>query len=553
MHAPPRTVRPRILRAAAVSAALALSACSAGPAGPAAAPPGEVKLTVMTPAATSEVGTVTWNLPTGEPTTLDPAKAGDYSPSTVQVNLCDSLLRLNADYSAGPGLATAWRSPDPKTLVLDLRKDVTFWNGNPMTAADVVASLTRQRDPAVQSVNAPVLDSVRDITATGPHQVTVRFHRPDRLFTKFLVSGFGAISEAAYMKQAGSAYGTARGGLMCTGPFKLSSWKPGQSITAVRNDRYWDAALRPKAAALTFTFITDANTLTSALLSGQVDGSYELPSTAAKALAGSGAGTVYHGPSTQTVFIGATGPDSPLADRRIVDALSLVLDRQAIVRSVYDGAAEPLKTVIPPLVWQHGEASQVYADAYRALPDVQKPDLAKARQLVEQANPGRRTINVAMGAGDQQSLQILTLLQAGAKQIGLDVSIKQLQPTQMSGLFYDPSLRQGLDATMVLGYVQVPDPVSYVPLLTTPGSMFNWTGYRNPKVSELLAQAQGASDAADSAARFAAAQAIYTRDLALLTVAGPYERVFVNKRITGVPASFAYISMPWAAHLGGTS
>ncbi|WP_329331247.1 ABC transporter substrate-binding protein [Streptomyces sp. NBC_00663] len=546
MHAPRTT-------ALTFTALLALAACSSGMGtGGKAASPGALKLTSTTPAASGTLDEVTWNLPFGEPTTLDPAKVGDYSPNTVEANLCDPLLRIRPDYSLAPGLATSWSNPDDKTLVLDLRTDVSFWNGHAMTAKDVVASLSRQREAATQSVNTQVLANVSTITATGDHQVTVRFKTPDELFLKYLANGFGAVSEAAYLKKAGTSYGTAKGGLMCTGPFKLSSWKAGDSLTTVRNTAYWDASLRPKVKKLTFLFVTDNSTLTSALLSGQIDGSYEIPSTAAKALSSSDTGTLYYGPSAQTVFVYPTGPKSPLADHRIAQALSLVLDRDALVKNVYDGAAQKLKTFIPSLVWQKSEAADVYAKGYDALPAVPDVDVAKAKTLVDEAAPKQRTISIAMGAGDQQSLQTLTFLQAAAKKIGLKIAIKQLQPTQMSGLFYDPSLRKGLDATMALGYIEIPDPLSYAQMFTSPASPLNWTKYDNPEVTALLARSQASLDPRASAELFTQAQALYAADLPMVPISAPYERMFMNKRISGAPASFAYINMPWAAMLGGT-
>ncbi|MDT7845588.1 ABC transporter substrate-binding protein [Streptomyces justiciae] len=546
MHAPRTT-------ALTFTALLTLAACSPGTGtGGKAASPGALKLTSTTPAASGTLDEVTWNLPFGEPTTLDPAKVGDYSPNTVEANLCDPLLRIRPDYSLAPGLATSWSNPDDKTLVLNLRTDVSFWNGHAMTAEDVVASLARQRETATQSVNTQALANVSTITATGDHQVTVRFKTPDELFLKYLANGFGAVSEAAYLKKAGTSYGTAKGGLMCTGPFKLSSWRSGDSLTTVRNTAYWDTSLRPKVKKLTFLFVTDNSTLTSALLSGQIDGSYEIPSTVAKALSSSDIGTLYYGPSAQTVFVYPTGPKSPLADHRIAQALSLVLDRDALVKNVYDGAAQKLKTFIPSLVWQKSEAADVYAKGYDALPAVPDVDVAKAKRLVDEAAPKQRTISIAMGAGDQQSLQTLTFLQAAAKKIGLKIAVKQLQPTQMSGLFYDPSLRKGLDATMALGYIEIPDPLSYAQMFTSPLSPLNWIKYDNPEVTALLTRSQASLDPQASAELFTQAQALYTADLPMVPISAPYERMFMNKRISGAPASFAYINMPWAAMLGGT-
>ncbi|MFJ5231336.1 ABC transporter substrate-binding protein [Kitasatospora sp. NPDC088391] len=554
MHRAPRTAATtrRAAGAVTLAAALALTTACTSQGGGNAGVSSTLALTEFTPAATGELDHVTWNLPTGEPLGLDPAKAGDYSPSTVVSNLCEPLLRLKADYTYGPGLATRWTWSDPTTLVLDLREDVTFWDGNPMTSADVVASLRRQQDPATRSVNADALRNVTAIAADGAHRVTVRFKQPDQLFVKALTNGFGAVGEASYLAGAGAGYGTAAGGLMCTGPFTLGEWKAGESITVRRNDAYWDKQLTPKVKELTFRFITDGSTLTGALLSGEVDGSYEINTATARALAGSKAGTLYRGPSAQTVFLTPTGPDSPLADHRMVEALQLLLDRDALIRNVYDGAAQKLKTFVPALVRAHDPAAEVYARGYDALPEPPAVDLDKARDTLAGAFNGRLSLTVATAAGDQQSLQTLTFLQAAAKKIGLDVQIEQLQPTQLSGLFYDPTLRQGLDAVIVLGYVELPDPASYVQQMTDPGSLFNWVKYRNDTVTGKLAEARASTDPVRAAEAFNQAQAAFVQDLPVVPLVAPDERMFLNKRLSGAPAGFAYINMPWAAYLGGT-
>ncbi|WP_051732306.1 ABC transporter substrate-binding protein [Kitasatospora phosalacinea] len=553
MHAPRRPAATRRPAAPAVAAAaaalLVLSACGSS-AAPGSGKPAE--LTEFTPAATGQLDRVTWNLPTGEPLSLDPARVGDYSPSTVVSNLCDPLLRLHADYTYGPGLATAWTWTDPTTLVLDLREDVKFWDGNPMTSADAVASLERQQDPATRSANADALRNVTAIEADGPHRVTVRFKQPDQLFVKALTNGFGAVSEASYLAKAGADYGTPGGGLMCTGPYRLGEWRAGESIGITRAGTYWDTALQPKVKELTFRFITDGSTLTGALLSGEVDGSYEINTATARALAHSSAGTLYRGASAQTVFLTPTGPDSPLADPRTIRALQLVLDRDALIRNVYDGAARKLKTFVPALVWQHDPAAATYTAGYDALPPAPAVDLDRAREILAGAPGGRTDITVAVAAGDQQSLQTLTFLQDAARKIGLNVRIKQLQPAELSGLFYDPALRRGLDAVIVLGYVELPDPSSYVQQMTDPGSPFNWAGYRDDTVTAALGEARAATDPARAADAFNRAQAAFVEDLPIVPIAAPDERMFLNRRISGAPATFAYVNMPWAAYLGGT-
>ncbi|WP_455362091.1 ABC transporter substrate-binding protein [Streptomyces sp. SYSU K21746] len=509
-------------------------------------------LTTTTAPGTSDVDRVTWALPYGEPTTLDPAKIGDYSPQTVEANLCDTLTRMNADFSLSPGVARKVTWTDDRTLVLDLRSDVKFWDGSPMTPQDVIYSLERQRDPKTQGLYGNFLSAVTSIKATGPHQVTLRTKTYDQTLPKALSTSFGAVSQKAYTEKAGPAYGTAKVGLMCTGPFKLGSWKSGSSITLERNNAYWDTKLKPKAAQVTFKFITNSNTLTSALLSGEVDGTYELSPSSATALAKADNGAIHLGPSTQNVLLIPAHAESPAADRRLLDALSHAIDRDALIKNVFGGDATTLKSLVPPLTWSGDKAAAQYDAAYKKLPAVPKPDLERAKKLAEQAGPATRPLVAAIPAGDQRGLQALTFIQAAAKKIGVGIEIKQLQPTEMSSLFYDPSVRKGLDLVLTFGYVTMPDPASYVAESVTPRGIFNWTNYNNPDVTRLLDQARTSSDPAASAKAYAEAQALFTPTTPAVFLATTHERMYMNKRISGAPTSFAYMGMPWAAYLGGT-
>ncbi|MGW0535120.1 ABC transporter substrate-binding protein [Streptomyces sp. NPDC003032] len=531
---------------------LTTAACTSASGG-ADGPPRNTRLTTTTPPGPAAVDRVTWALPYGEPTTLDPAKVGDYSPQTVGANLCDTLTRMNADFSLSPGLARKTTWSDSRTLVLDLRSDVRFWDGSRMTPKDVVHSLERQRDPKTQALYGNYLSAVTSIKATGAHQVTLRTKTYDQTLPKALATSFGAVNKKAYAEKAGPAYGTAKGGLMCTGPFELGSWKSGAGITLKRNDAYWDTKLKPKAENIDFKFITNSNTLTSALLSGEVDGTYELPPSSATALAKADNGATHLGPSTQNVLLIPANAKSPAADRRLLDALSYAIDRDALIKNVFGGDATTLKTLVPPLTWRGDPEAARFDAAYKALPAVPKPDLERAKKLVKRAGAPARPLVAAIPAGDQRGLQALTFIQAAAKKIGVDIRIKQLQPTEMSSLFYDPSVREDLDLVLTFGYVGMPDPASYVAEMVTPRGIFNWTDYRNADVSRLLDRARTSFDPAKSAKAYAEAQALFTPTVPVVHLATTHERMFMNERISGAPTSFAYMSMPWAAHLGGTA
>jgi peptide/nickel transport system substrate-binding protein len=547
--------RPRsstALMTAALLAGVAVTAgCGSGSSGGGDARAQPPKLTKLTPAAKGSVDHVAWAIPDGEPTTIDPVKTGDLPSSTVVANMCDNLLQLQPDFSVKPGLAEKVDRPDPRTVVLHIRPGVTFWDGAPLTADDVVYSMKRNSDPSQEPVNAAVYQRVASIAKTGPLEVTVRFKQPDAVFLDGITGVGGAIVQKAYAQKAGKAFGTAQGGVMCTGPFRFSKWTSGEGITLTANPRYWDAALRPKVKTLEFRFIADTSTLTSALLAGDVDGAYEAPVGSTSALSKSAQGTLYTGPSSASVSFGPTTAKGPAADPRVRRALDLTIDKAAFVKNVLRGAGQPLKTFTPPFVFAGDEAKATYQAGYDALPDNARPDLAEAKQLIAEARPDTsRPLVMATAAGNQLTLQVATIVQAAAKSLGLQMRIKQLQPTEFGQLFYNPAKRQGLDFVTTTGYFDVPSPLTYAPLFAIKGGLFNWSGYDDPTVTKELTAALGATDPQQTAQHFVKAQAIFGPADLQVSLANAYERLFLSKKLTGVPASFAYVSSPWAARLG---
>ena len=296
----------------------------------------EVALTSTLPAAKGDIDHFTWGLPYGEPPTVDPTLGADYSPSFVTANLCDNLVRQNPDFSLSPNLAS-WKQADPKTLVYTLRKGVHFWDGQEMTSDDVAYSLTRAMRP--ESYVGFLFGNVASIKPTGKYEVTVSFKQPDELFNKEMSTFSGAVLEKAFTEKAGKALGTPDGGIMCTGPFKLGSWKQGSSIELIRNDDYWNADGRAHAQKVTLRFLADSSALSQALSAGEIDGAYEVPAAVIPSLQKASTGKLYYGPSTQYVELSVARPDGPLANTDLRQAIMGVIDRPALAKVIYHGAA----------------------------------------------------------------------------------------------------------------------------------------------------------------------------------------------------------------------
>lgn len=540
-------------RAGAVAAALltaaGLAACSSAGSGTSGNTASPQRLQTTTMPAAGALGTLKWALPWGEPTSLDPAKVGDYSPQAVEGNLCEGLVSLDPEFKIHLNLAEKISRPNDTTVVFDLRPGVRFWNGDPLTTADVVYSLQRNTDPKLGSFWTSYYTSVKSIEATGPLQVTVHFTHPDALFELGMGVPAGAISQKKFVEAAGANYGSSAGGLMCTGPYKLDSWKPGESIAMSKNTHYWNSALDAKAGEVDFSFVTDTSTLTTALQSGEFDGAYEVPVATAAALNNASVGTVYSGPSTQMVELIPTEAKGPMSNVDVRTALDLVIDKKAIAQAVYGGSAQPLNSFIPPFMWG-ADATAVYQAGYDKLQDTSTANLSAGAALVKKAHLSGNSFTVAISAGDDAGLQTLTYIQAAAKKIGLNMTIKQFQPTQFSDMFYNKSARAAVDLMYALGYSEVANPLTYASYFATPGGLFNWTGYDDPTVTQLLQQATRSLEPSISSRLFVQAQAQFVPQRLAIPVVTPSERLFMKHGITGAPPSFAYIDMPWAALVG---
>ena len=507
------------------------------------------RLVATSPPAKGDLASLTWDLPAGEPTTLDYVKAGDYSPDMVISNLCDSLLRLNPDFSYSPNLATSWSyGPGHLSLTFTIRSGVTFWDGHPLTAQDVAYSLLRNMNPKNSPVNGGFFANVKSITATGPHTVVVRFSRPDELFIKEMSTIAGDVSEEQFTKAKGSAYGTAQGGVMCSGPFELVKWSPGQSITLKANPHYWNKVLEPRAKTVTIDFITDTSSLVSALKSGAVQGTFEAPVAELPALEADPSGTVYQGKS---LAIYELAPNSPGPDAKVRTALSMVLNRSALARVVFHNAATANYALIPPPAWDP-TATSTYQAAYNALPKATTANTAAAKKIIAGDPQASQPITLGILAGDQTEITTATLIQEEAATIGLKISIKQLQPLQFSNAFYVPSARKGLGLILTKGYLDVPDPLDYLGLIVFPTSIFNWTHYSNATVTKDVTQAQQTFDNAKRAQLITSAQALWEPAHVIIPVLSLHEVVFMNKAITGAPVSFAYIYEPSLATVGSS-
>ncbi|MFJ7153954.1 ABC transporter substrate-binding protein [Streptomyces sp. NPDC101118] len=542
---PRRTARRgRLALAGAALSSLALLAACSGPPGTGTTAGGTgVTLSPTTPPAKGEIDSFTWAL-YAEPPTLDWISAFDYPQNTILSNVCESLMRWTPELTTAPGLAEKASNPDPTTWVYDLRAGVRFHNGAVMTADDVVYSLGRQTNPENAAAWAQVFENVASVTKTGPLQVTVKLKKPDSQFPQYMATAAGVVAARNGVEAAGQDYGTS-GGLACTGPFRLGTWNKGQSIELTRFDGYWGT--RAKSAKAVFRFLTDPSARTNAMLSGEVDGGFLIPTESYARLRNSGVGNLYFGEGLSTVNVNVTSMRGPLKDVRVRRALSLALDRSGFVKAGLAGAGTVTGSLTTKAVWA-GFPENVRKDAFTGLTPTTQ-DIEKAKALVKEAGATGQTLTIATSTIGQDVSLLATAVQNAGARIGLDVRLKTIAPNAFTSLFTDPKAREGLDMFPETYYDSITDPLDLLTNFKT-GAYQNYAGYSSKEYDTLVDRAVAAYDPAERGAIEARLQKTASDQLLWIPVAEWPSSVFLNKRITGAPTSISYMYAPWAAAVG---
>ncbi|MFJ2223273.1 ABC transporter substrate-binding protein [Streptomyces anulatus] len=529
--------------AGALSALAVLAACSGPPNGPSDSSDSFFALSPGTPGAAGPIDSFSWAV-YAEPPTLDYTVAFDYPQNTILSNVCESLMRWTPGLTIEPGLARKESHPDPTTWVYDLREGVRFHDGRTMSADDVVHSLGRQRNPDNAAAWAQVFQNVTAITRTGPLQVTVKLRKPDSQFPQYMATAAGVVASKAGVEKAGRDYGTT-GGLACSGPFELGTWHKGQSIELDRFDAYWGA--KAKAGKAEFRFLTDPSARTNALLSGEVDGGYLIPTESYARLGRSVTGTLYFGEGLSTVNVNVTNLKGPLGDVRVRRALSLALDRSGFVRAGLGEAGGATTSLTTRAAWARASHSTRKA-AFDGLAPTE-PDLERARALIKEAGASGATLTVATSSIGQDVSLLATAVQAAGTQIGLDIRLKSIAPNAFTALFTDPGAREGIDMFPLTYYQSITDPLDLLANFRT-GAYLNFAGYSDKSYDELVDRATAAHDPEQRMKAETKLQHHAADRLLWIPVAEWPTSVFLNQRITGAPTTIAYLYYPWAADVG---
>lgn len=430
--------------------------------------------------------------------TFDPHAQNHQTTLTYQQMVYEALVRYDENYEVEPALATSWEFLSPTQLRFKLRQGVKFHDGSPLTADDVVFSITRVMTPPsnltayVQSVKEvqKVDDETVDLILKGPSPVVLRELTDARIMNKAWAEKNNTTTAQNFgAKEENYASRNANG----TGPFKLVAWQPDTKTTLAKNPDWWDTP-KGNVDEVIFTPITSAPTRTAALISGQVDVVVDPPVQDLERVKRDPNISVVEGAENRTIFLGfdqrrdellygSVKDKNPLKDKRVRQALYQAVDYKAIERSVMRGLGKPTGTMIADMV--SGWTPELGARAAPYDPEASKKLLAEAGYPdgfeVQLDCPNDRYVN------DEQICQAITAMWT---KVGVKTKL-QLNPMSIHSLKY-PSRDTSI---FMLGWgVATFDALySLDSLISTPdpkggaAGNYNAGAYSNAKVDELIA------------------------------------------------------------------
>jgi peptide/nickel transport system substrate-binding protein len=289
-------------------------------------------------------------------------------------HIYDSFVGRDADSRWVPALAESWRAVEPQVWEFKLRQGVTFQDGSPFTAEDVAFSFNRI--PNIPGNPGPYTPNLRGIVRTevvDPYTIRLHTSAPNPVLPGQLTNVFIVSSRAA--EGASTSDFTSGKAAIGTGPFRLDSYRGAEGMTVSRWDGYWGQ--RPAWQRVEVKVVGNDATRLAALLSGDLDLIEEVPTTEVARLEREGRVSVFKRPSDRVMFLlphagaerlplltdanGQPLDKNPLRDLRVRQAISLAINRQALVERAMDGQAVATGQLVPEGFGGHDPAVPVPA------------------------------------------------------------------------------------------------------------------------------------------------------------------------------------------------
>ena len=348
---------------------------------------------------------------------LDPHGSNDVPSDNIQANIFNTLVVRNFETSeVEPSLAESWTQIDDLTLELKLRQDVKFHDGANFNAEAVKANLDRLLDPEIASPRATNFQPISEVIVVDEYTVQIKTEAPYGPLLAalthpggYMISPTVIAEDYENMKNGGEPRAIINEKPIGTGFLKFESWQAGQQITLVRNDDYWDGAVAYDSAI--FKTVPESATRSADLQAGHahiINPVQPIEVKNVKTFA-----NVIEQASVSTTYIGFNTEKAPLNNVKLRQAISKAIDRETIVKGIFEGYATASFGPMSPNTWGYNE--NIIKQEY---------DLEGAKALLEESGV-TTPLKLNLWASDNPLyIQLATIMQEELKELNIELNVE---------------------------------------------------------------------------------------------------------------------------------
>lgn len=474
---------------------------------------------------------------------LDPQKASDLTSLRIAADQFEGLTRYRGDGRVEPGLARSWtKTPDGLLWRFYLRPGLRFSDGQPITAGTFVTVFNRLRHPATASPNSSLFDVIARIEASGSDTVDVTLHYPFPALAELLAHPAMTALPVHRIASIGESWTNDRP-LVTSGAYRMTNWTLHDRLLLERNPRWHDQPA--PIAAVEWKPVDDRQSAFRQFRAGEADLVGDFPSEQKQWLDRHHPGSAKVAPYRGAYYFVFNTRRPPFNDRRVRQALNMMVERRAIAGRLLGIGNPPAWGVVPPGM---PGTSPAFRPGWTNLPRAQR--MAQARQLLADAGyDGRRPLRFEIRFNsDTDHRRVALALLDNWRDLPVRVTLLNTEAT-----LHFASMRRGDFDLARAGWIgDLSAPENFLGVHRSDAGAINYSGYANPAFDLMLQQALATPGEDRRSAGMKSAEAILMADAPVLPVYYYVTKNLVSPRVLGWQNNLANVHPSRTLRLKGS-
>jgi peptide/nickel transport system substrate-binding protein len=469
----------------------------------------------------------------GEPRTLNPILATTDPENVVLALVVRNLLEYDESLTLGPGLAESVEvSPDLRTYTVKLRAPLRWEDGRPVTAEDVAATIRLLVDPKTPALSRKSywegFDRV-DVLDTRTARVVFREPYAERL----LAFNLPILPAAEFAGKDVNTNPRNRNPL-ANGPYRLARWDAGRTLELVLNTQY--DGPRPEPERVVFRVVPENASAFQALLSGELHEmrvSYEQKTRLDKDASAAARSLVFD--DLGYTYLAWKNEHPLFSSPKVRRALTMLIDRETIARTLYGGFATPASGPIPPGLWPHDPSIAPWPfDPKQAEALLDEAGFRKGTDGVRRRDGKPFAFSLILGTGSELQRQIVEVAQQSFRKAGIEMTVRP-----MEWAAFVAKVDEGDYEAAILAYSLDPNPDLAVYWHSSQMAPKGWNtpGYSNPAADALMDRLRTTFDRAEARTLYGQLLRILHEDEPVTFLHDTKARWGVSKRLEEVRTS----------------